>query len=185
MIAPREALRRSVHIGVGAFAFLLPHVAWPWLALVCLGGFLMNLWVMPRWGPLRLLEREGPESGRTGLLLYPLVLLVLMVAFRERWEPVFIAWMALALGDGLPPVLARMIPGGPAWPWNRTKRVLPTCGAFAVATLVSLVHLPLAPTSVAMGAAALAESLPGPGDDNLRVPVTAALVGALALGAPT
>ena len=173
----REGARRLVHVGLGGLAWFLPLVSWKVAAIVFLLGTLANAFLLPRLPAFRLLMRpsspEGDPGGLRGLVLYPLVLLGLTLLFRDREEPVIAAWLAMALGDGLAPLLAHAF-GGPAWPWNARKRILPSCLAFGVSVLAMVTLLPPATALWAGTLGLLGESLPGPVDDNLTVPLLAA-----------
>jgi uncharacterized protein (TIGR00297 family) len=128
---------------------------------------LFNGAVLARWKSLA--RPDG--SGAIGLAAYPLTLTVLVLLFREDFVPVQVAWIAMAVGDGLAPVLRAR---GPAWGWNERKSLLGSAAAFAVAGMAMLA---VAPWPVALAAAivaCIAESLPLDLDDNVAVPLAAA-----------
>jgi len=180
-VTDREMLRRFVHVGFGVGAWLLPVVGWQVMAGVCVAGVLFNGLLLPRLVWTRGLLREGSPSGHRGLVFYPLVLLVLILACREHHAPVQIAWCALAFGDGLAPMFGRWL-RTPAWPWNGSKSVTASVMSFVVAGLAAQTLVPPSVVWGALAIAVLAESLPGPVDDNLTVPVAGA-VAAIILGA--
>lgn len=67
-------------------------------------------------------------------------------------------------------------------PWGHSPRTLEGSAAFlgtGLATMATFPALALGPSVVATVAACIAEALPGPGNDNLRVPVVGGLVLAL------
>lgn len=172
-------------MGLGGLAYLVPFVDLRLTLAVALLATLGNLWVLPRLPRGLRLEREGGERGRVGLVLYPAVLAFLAAAawvFPDRRLAVAAAWLAMAVGDGLAPVVARHL-RGPAFPWNRAKRLGPTAVAYGLAALAvwPLIPWPLALAS--MGLAGLSESLPRV-NDNLSVPLVAFSTVAL-LGGPS
>jgi dolichol kinase len=171
----REGARRAVHLALGAGAWLLPVLGWEVVAWLSGFGCVFNLLLLHRLPLTRELVREG-GGGRLGLILYPVVVLALVLVFRDQYVPIQAGWLALAVGDGLAPVFGALF-SRPRWPWNASKTVPATAAAFAIAAalLTTLTDATLAFS--AMGVGALAESLPGPVDDNLTVPmVTAAAV---------
>lgn len=169
----REGMRRLVHVGFGVGAWLLPLLGWEVVAFVCAAGVLFNALLLPRLPMTRVLLREGADSGHRGIVLYPLVLFVAVCLFRERHAPTQVAWCALAIGDGLAPVLGRWL-RAPSWPWNPDKTVTASLAAFALAAVLAQSLVPPTVAWSAMGVAVLFESLPGPVDDNLTVPASAA-----------
>ena len=183
-----EWKRKTVHVGSGLFAFFLPFLTWPAAAAAAAAAFLFNFLALPRLGGAAL-HREG-EAGRrhsTGIVLYPLVVLALVLLFRERLEIVAVGWAFLAFGDG-GATLAGLAFGGPRLPWNPKKSVVGSiafvlAGASTGVVLFGLVRrAPASPEEalavfLAASIGAAVESLPSELDDNLLPP----LVGAGAL----
>lgn len=168
--------RRCVHTALAGGAFLLPLIPW-WVAVVALIlAALFNAAVLApkRW----LAQRNG--AGTSGLVLYPLVLAILLLVFQERCQPVQCAWFAMAVGDGLAPLWRH---GGVCWPWRRDKEVRASVLSYGLAcvAMLSVVAWPVA--IVAGVAGMLAETMPPMLDDNLSVPVAAAMGAAWAEGA--
>ncbi len=164
----RAALaRRVVHIAVGGGAFLLPLLAWQTSLCICMAAALFNLFVLSRrpW----LARADG--RGAVGLTAYPLVIALLLLLFRDDYAPVQAAWVAMAVGDGLAPLLAVR---GTEWAWNTRKSWVGSGAAFCVCALVLLALLPPPLALAAAAAGCIAESLPLPWDDNLSVPLAAA-----------
>src|SRR5437867_4241883 len=88
-----EIARKTIHIGAGCLALLIPWLTrWQGLA-VCIGAFLMNWLVLPRVTH-HLLERE--EDRRRGfvegIIEYPLAVGALFLLFGSRMPVVAGAW---------------------------------------------------------------------------------------------
>ncbi|HVQ28880.1 MAG TPA: DUF92 domain-containing protein [Vicinamibacteria bacterium] len=188
-----ELLRKVVHIGCGAFAFLLRDLLPAQAAAMAVAAFLFNWQVLPRIGG-RSLWRGGEQARGypRGILLYPLSVLALILYF---WTAPWMAaalWGVLAFGDGSASLVGQTV-GGPRLPWNPDKGwaglaafvVFGTLGAAAL--LAWTARLPLDPFAwhaprtlgVALAttlACALVESLPTTLDDNFTVPLAGALV---------
>ena len=169
----REASRRVVHLALGAGAWLLPVLGWEVVAGLSAFGCLFNLLLLHRLPFTRGLVRED-GAGRIGLILYPVVVLTLVLVFRDQHAPIQAGWLALAVGDGLAPVFGVFLTR-PRWPWNPSKTAPATVVAFAVAAALLSTLTDATVAFSAMGIGALSESLPGPVDDNLTVPVVAAV----------
>jgi uncharacterized protein (TIGR00297 family) len=167
-------------------------MTWRQAALMALAACFFNWLALPRLGG-RALWREG-DHGRgypVGILLYPLAVLGLVLAFHaELWKAAAL-WGILAIGDGMAAFLG-LAAGGPRLPWNRAKSwagllAFVVFGTIAASVLaVWTLGLPLAawasPRVLAVTvpvalACALVEAMPTTLDDNLTVP----LVGAAAI----
>jgi uncharacterized protein (TIGR00297 family) len=186
-----ERARQWVHIGSGAFAFLLRSLTWPQAASLAAAALAFNLFVLPRIGGRRLYRPVDDARGfPVGILLYPLAVLLLVLAFSRRLDIAGAAWGVLAFGDGAATLAGQSV-GGRHWPWNREKTVAGTigfvvCGGAGAVVLAwwirpSVVPLPplwfmtVAPLAAAV-IAALVETMPVRLDDNISVPLTAAAV---------
>ena len=182
--------RQFVHIAMGAAAALL-RVLSPWEA-AALASFavLFNLYALPRIAPSLFRADEGIRRRLSGIVFYPLSVLLLIVLFPARPDIVAGAWGILAAGDGLATLVGRRFPGVKI-PWNREKSVAGTAalmvgGGAAGAFLCWWCRPPVMPPPyvwfsvgaplVAAVAAALVETIPIRLDDNLSVPFTAAAV---------
>ena len=101
MSAHSEHARQWVHIGSGAFALLLRVISsWQATALAAF-ALLFNLALLPRIGGRRLYRPADEARGfPLGILLYPLSVLLLTLAFPSRLDIVAAAWGILACGDG-------------------------------------------------------------------------------------
>ncbi len=193
--------RQIVHMAMGLFAFGLRFLTW-WEAAACaLAAFVFNLVVLPRIGGVTLYRPADLARGYPlGILFYPLSVLLLILAFPRRPDIAAAGWAILAFGD---PAAAAV---GSRWrgarlPWNPDKSVAGSVAFFAAASaggialalwtrpavmpappLLFLVAAPVAAAAVA----ALVESIPIRLDDNVSIPIAAALVlGGLALVEPT
>jgi len=187
-----EAKRKLVHIAVGGFALLLRFMTWRQAALMAVAAFFFNWQALPRLGG-RGLWREG-DHGRgfsLGILLYPLAVLALILAFHDELWKAAAVWAVLAVGDGMAAFIG-LAAGGPRLAWNRDKTwagslAFVLFGTVAASVLmVWTLRLPLAawvsPRVLAVTiplalVCAVVESMPTTLDDNLTVP----LVGAVAI----
>lgn len=189
MAGSSEIARQLVHIGVGGFACLLPLLSWPQAALAGASAVLFNLFILPTLAPAVFRPGDLDRRLRSGIVLYPLAVLGLILAFPHRPDIASIAWVVLAAGDGAATLIGRFVPS-PRLPWHPEKSVAGLT-AFVVCAAVAGVwvahyaqsYRPLAPTwwlwvapLAAATAAGLIETAPIRADDNISVPVTAAVV---------
>ncbi|MEO8077064.1 MAG: DUF92 domain-containing protein [Acidobacteriota bacterium] len=191
--APRfsEDVRKLVHVAFGSCAVLLRFLTW-WEAAVLAGAALaFNLYALPRIaGPRLYRPDEAAHRFASGITLYPLVILLLLLAVPDRRDIVAAAWGVLAFGDGMATVAGRRIVS-PRIPWNRDKSVAGSAafvlfGGAAAAALCwwcrpvivppPYVWFSVAMPFVAAAAAAAVETIPITLNDNLSVPATAAAV---------
>jgi uncharacterized protein (TIGR00297 family) len=116
-----ELLRKSVHIGMGAFALLLRYLT-PGQAMLCAGVALgFNVFVLHPVTRRALLRHDEKDSGYSlGIILYPAAVLALLVVFRNRLELAAAAWALIAFGDGMASAVGVTV-RGPKLPWNREK----------------------------------------------------------------
>jgi dolichol kinase len=174
-------------------ALLLRWLTWPQAALLAAGVIAFNTTLLPRLAPGIL---RPPARGRpdVGVLVFPVALLLLILAFRSRLHLAAMAWTVLAIGDGAA-TLAGRLAGGPRLPWNRSKTWAGSAG-FVVAAwpaaclagewVAAAASDPPAQAWLIWGslaatvAGALAETVPVRVDDNLLVPCAAALALAVA-----
>jgi uncharacterized protein (TIGR00297 family) len=191
MSAHSERARQWVHIGSGGFALLLRVLSWPQAALLAVTALVFNAFALPRVGGRKLYRPEDAARGfPLGILLYPLSVLALILAFRSRLDLAAAAWGILAFGDGAATLVGQRVPSA-RLPWNRDKSTAGTtafvaCGGAAGVALAwwtrdaiapppPLTFLILAPLAAAI-AAALVESIPIRLDDNISVPLAAGVV---------
>lgn len=177
-----ETARRVVHFAVGGMAFLLPYLTPVQAACAAGGAVAFNLFLLPRVGPslFRLAERITP--WRSGIVIYPVAVLLLILLFHRRMEIAGAAWAILAGGDSAAGWIGRRFGRRPI-PWNRSKTVEGSVAYAAAAFVFSwavLVWMGRGPVEAAFlsGAAspfaAFMESLPWRLDDNLTVPLLSA-----------
>jgi uncharacterized protein (TIGR00297 family) len=189
--------RQVVHMSMGLFALALRFLTW-WQAAACaVAAFLFNLYVLPRIGGTTLYRPADITRGYPlGILFYPLSVLVVILAFPRRPDIAAAAWAILAFGDPAAAAVGASSRGA-RLPWNRDKTVAGTVafiiagglGGIALALWTRPAVSPSPPVLFALGApalaaviAALVESMPVRLDDNISVPISAAIVlGGLAL----
>jgi len=183
MAAPSEALRKLVHAGTGAFALLLRDLTVPQAAAFATAAILFNRYGLPLLAPRLFRDRERHQPWRSGIVLYPIAVLLLIVSFHRRIEAAVIGWVVLAAGDGAAGLVGRRF-GRHRIPWNRTKTIEGTAAftlAAALAIFGALVWMGRssgAAASIAIPVAlfgAFVESLPWRLDDNLTVPFLSGL----------
>ena len=178
-------------------------------------ALVFNVVLLPRLGGRHLYRPIDHERGfPLGILLYPLSVLLLTLAFPSRLDIVAAAWGILAFGDGAATLVGRASKRSTAdhakhaekilsatsassavsrgqLPWNPDKSVAGTlafivCGSAAGVALAWWVRPAVTPTPpmaftiaaplAAAVLAALVETIPVRLDDNISVPLTAALV---------
>lgn len=197
-VAPRsldacEVRRRLLHMLPGLFPFVLwviPHPK-PWgpiLANVVL--FLMAAIVTTSLLRFSAIARPGEADGRSSILGYVFPILLALCLFRGREELGMMTLAILAFGDGSA-TLGGMTLGGYRLPWNHRKTLTGLlCFIMIGGPLASLVLWGESAVGTSLIAAfacgmstvlvaALAESIPSRTNDNLRVGLTAVLIGAL------
>lgn len=185
-----ELLRKTTHMAMGLFAFLLRYIGPFWAAVLAATALAFNLFLFPRLGGRNLWrEHERSAGSSLGIVLYPLAVLVLVLVFYRRLEVAAAAWGILAFGDGMATV-AGMTLGRKKLPWNPGKSWIGSAayvlfGGIAAAALLvwtapvsgNAYDWPFA-FAVCFATALLAaaiESLPQGLDDNLGVPLVAGL----------
>ncbi len=180
---PYFSTRKIVHVSMLLFAFLLPYLNWKQAAGCALLALLFNIVILPGMGADLRKNVAGETSANiwTGIVLYPLSILVLILIYRDNLDVVAVAWAMLALGDGLAGVVGRAIPS-PALTWNRAKTWAGFLGFVIFGTLGAYVLMRWCAPGVAPGIAfrisaatalvgAIVESLPIRLDDNATVPL--------------
>lgn len=177
--------RKLVHISFGACALLLRWLPWWGAALMAASAVVFNLFLLPRMGGKRI--SEGGRGYDLGIILYPLAVLALVLAFPDQPAIAGTIWAILAFGDGFATLAGQAIPG-PRIPWNSDKSLAGTLG-FIMAALPTALFLAyflglnskLLGVSAVVGltviVCAIVETLPLHVDDNFTVP----LIGALTL----
>ncbi len=172
-----EALRKALHIAFGLFALTLRFLPWTVAAAVAAAAVLGNWLLLHRLVGKRVSRHErGYDSG---IVLYPLAVLVLIVVFRDRLAIAAAAWAIMAFGDGFATLAGKNI-RGPRLPWNEEKSwsgfLAFLAFGFVGAEFTWLFvagNPPLSVISLTVVLCAIAESLPLNVDDNLIVPIVA------------
>lgn len=170
------------------FAFLLPFLTWLEAAGAAVLALGFNLLILPKLGAdLRKRPEATAAAGAgageiwTGIILYPVSVLLLILIYRRSMHVVAAVWAILALGDGAAGLAGAAL-SGPALPWNRRKTwagslaflLAGSAGAYLLARWVNP-ELPAGKTLLVCALTALVgtavESLPISLDDNLSVPL--------------
>jgi uncharacterized protein (TIGR00297 family) len=184
-----EDARQGVHIGMAAFALALPFLPWAYAAIAASAAVAFNLFALQKLLGRRLF-RPGERLRRltSGIVLYPLAVLGLILLFHNRLDIVAGAWGILAVGDGMATLVGRRLPIAPI-PWNRQKSVggslaLALFGGAAGAALAWWCRDTVVPPAygwyfvigplLAASAAAAVETIPIALDDNVSVTASAA-----------
>lgn len=179
-----EVRRQLLHIAVGAGAIALKWLTWPQAAGIALAAVAFNAFLLPTLLPQVVRRGERTGAFTSGLVLYPMAVLALILIFRHRLDLAATAWVILAAGDGLATLIGVHLPR-PALAWNPDKSVVGLLafviggGAAAIGTLwwfspgADLTWL-VTTGLIATVAAGFAESVPIRLDDNITVPVIAA-----------
>jgi uncharacterized protein (TIGR00297 family) len=185
-----EDRRQIVHVAMGGLALLLRDLT-PWQAAVLAGGAVaFNLFALPRLAGT--LYRPGEVRRRlfSGIVLYPVAVLLLVLTFPDRRDIVASAWGILAFGDGMATLAGRHI-ASPRLPWNPEKSVAGSiafvlfggaAGSFLCwwcrPTVIPPAYMWFSvwmPWLAAVVAAAV-ETIPITFDDNISVPAVASSV---------
>ena len=182
-ISGRELFRQGVHLAVGGIALTLPYLTRWEAAGICVLALLNNYFVLPRLPLTQRLFRVG-ESLRGGIVLYPLMVLLVVVAAPHYPAVPAATWSILAVGDAASGVFGRWIGGYHPLPYNSNKSWAGLLAfvlfAFPAALFVLMwcdvkgSHATLAAGGASL-VAGLVETLPWKWDDNITVVVSAGL----------
>lgn len=184
-----EDRRQVVHIAMGGFALLLALIPWWQALLLATLAVLFNLFALQKLLGRRL-YRPGERMGRltTGIVLYPLSVLGLLLLFPHRLDIVAAAWGILAAGDGMATIVGRRLPIATI-SWNRSKSLggslaFVLFGGLAAVMLAWWCRETVVPPAyawyfivaplLAAAAAAAVETIPVSLDDNVSVAASAA-----------
>ncbi len=191
-----ETKRQIEHILPLGFAFLLPYLSLAQAVFACLAAAGYGLFVSARINSQGMRDNEKKRGWSVGKLCYAIVVLALVLLFRQRIHIACGGWAVLALGDSISNIAGRAW-GSAKIPWS-VSRTWVGSGFYVLASWVGSVSLVcwavavtgygLPPFAVVVGAclaasivAALVETLPLPLDDNLTSPLAAAGVLAIFL----
>jgi uncharacterized protein (TIGR00297 family) len=185
-----EDARQLVHVAVGTLALLLRYLTAFEATVLAAVAVAFNIYVMRRIAGHLYRPGESRRRVLSGIALYPISILLLLLVLPDRRDIVAAAWGILAFGDGLATLVGLHV-GGPRIPWNQEKSAAGT-GAFVLFGAAAGCFLCwwCAPTVippaypwfslwmpiVATVAAAAVETIPIRLDDNVSVPATAAAV---------
>ncbi len=183
-----EYSRQLLHVAMGGFALSLRYVAWWQAALLAVAALIFNLVVLPRVAGHLYRTGERAGSARSGIVLYPISVLLLVLLFPYRLDIAAASWAILAVGDGMATITGRKL-GSRVIPWNDEKSfagslALLLCGGLAGALLAWWCRPNATPAPdlwfsvaapfVAALVAAFVETIPVRLDDNVSVPASAA-----------
>lgn len=185
-----EVPRQLTHILVGAFALLLRWLTVWQAAGVAIAAIVFNLLLLPRLSRNVFRPGDLERVSQSGIVIYPIAVLGLILLFPTRPEIAAASWAILAAGDGLATLVGAHV-RSPKLPWNRDKSVAgliagavgaAAAGVFlacwtslGMATPPPAWFIYAAPVAAAI-AAAFVETVPIRLNDNISVPFTAAFV---------
>jgi uncharacterized protein (TIGR00297 family) len=191
MAMPRspEARRQVLHMLVGAFALLLRVLTWWQAALLAAVAVLFNVFVLPRLARDVFRPADLDSPVRSGIVIYPLSVLGLILCFPHRLDIAAAAWGILAAGDGMATLVGAHVRTRPL-PWNPAKSLGGLLAFLAAGSLAGvglavwtaggMSEVPrwwmVAAPSAAAVAAGFVETVPIRLNDNISVPLVAALV---------
>jgi uncharacterized protein (TIGR00297 family) len=180
-----EIARKLVHVAFGFAAFALHWLTWEQALLFALAAVAHNLFILPRvMGKYIARHTRGWDVG---IILYPVMVFLLILLFRDQESIAGAAWATLAFGDGFATIFGIVL-GGPKLPWNRDKSWAGFAGfilAGVPAAYAALKFLGAPQTALplllvvvsAVTVAAVVESLSIGLDDNVSVAtVSAAMI---------
>ena len=178
-----EIHRKLVHIAFGVLALSLKFLSFELAVAMAVAAVLFNWLILPHVGGRRISRSE--RGFDRGIILYPVAVLAMILAFPSQPVIAAAAWGILAFGDGSATLVGKHVPTAPL-PWNRDKSWGGTITFFIVSFAVCHFLLQffgarpaIASTIFAAGVTALAcaivESLPTGIDDNLTVPLAGSL----------
>jgi uncharacterized protein (TIGR00297 family) len=191
----REIKRKAVHISMAVFALAVGRLPNWMIVLCCLAALLMNAFVLPRLTKGALERDVDRDRGfALGILMYPGILLALSLLFYQMQVFLVIAWAAMAFGDGFAGVIGSWVKGQKL-PWAPQKSWAGLLAFWLFGGSLGFVWLALLPEETLLGlplslwswilavgvlAAGVMETVDGFIDDNLIVPLSAAVMSFLA-----
>src|SRR5512133_676569 len=110
-----EAIRKLTHIAIGFCAILLRWLTPYQAAAIAAVAILFNWLVLPRVGGKTI--ARSSRGTDFGLVIYPVVVLALILIFRDHLVIAGTAWVILAFGDGAATLIGRSVASRPL-PWN-------------------------------------------------------------------
>src|SRR5262245_27920966 len=94
-----EIARKAVHLAVGSLAFLLRYLTPGQAAAAAGAAVLANALILPRFAPALFREDERRRPWRSGVVIYPVAVLLLVLLFRSHMEVAAACWGIMAAGD--------------------------------------------------------------------------------------
>ena len=185
-----EIARQLTHIFAGSFALLLRWTHWWQAAVLAIAALLFNVLVLPAFGRNVFRPGDLDRVMRSGIAIYPLSVLALILCFPHRPDIVAVSWIVLAVGDGLATMVGAHVRTA-ALPWNRAKSfgglvafvAGASMGGIAIAVWTARGMATPPPQWFLIGAPVVAalvagfvETVPIGLNDNISVPFTAAFV---------
>lgn len=186
-----ELKRKIVHITMVGWALCIGRFSPTLICILCLVALHFNLIILPRLTKKGLERQVDLQRGYSlGMLAYPFILCVLSIVFYRQQIFLAIAWGAMAFGDGLAGLIGERLPG-PKIPWNAKKSLAGSLAFVLLGTPLTIGLVHLLPEQALLGmtltrwhlaifsammVAGLMETVEGLIDDNLVVPVVAAVV---------
>jgi len=134
MQTTNETARRAVHFAVGGLAYLLRDLTPLQAACAAGAAILFNVLVLPRVAPSLFRGEERDQPWRSGVVIYPVAVLLLVLLFHRHKEVAGAAWGIMAAGDSAAGLVGRRYGRRPI-PSNRSKTVEGSV-AFSVAATV-------------------------------------------------
>ncbi len=191
MMAPRqfsEDARQLVHVAMGTLALSLRYLTALEATVLASIALAFNAYGLRRVAGHLYRPHESRDHVLSGITLYPLAILLLLLALPNRRDIVAAAWGIMAFGDGLATIAGRHVRSRRI-PWNPDKSVAGSA-AFVLfgGGAASFLCWWCAPTVVppaygwfsiwmpvlAAFVAAAVETIPIKLDDNISVPAAAA-----------
>ena len=190
MAAFSEIARQLTHIGAGGFALLLRYLTWWQAAGLALAALAVNVLVLPRFSRQVFRPGDLDRLVASGIAIYPLSVLGLILCFPSRPDIVAMCWGILAAGDGMATMVGAHVRTA-VLPWNGAKSagglLAGAMGAAVAAVGLGLwtaqgMTTPPSITWIIVSAviaalvASVVETVPIGLNDNISVPVSAAFV---------
>lgn len=184
-----ETSRQVIHVLVGVGALSLRWLTWWQAAAGAAVAVVFNVYALPRLGPGVFRPGDLDNPVRSGIVIYPLAVLALILCFPARLDIAATAWAILAAGDGFATLIGRRAGSRPLR-WNRQKTragmvAFIFCGALAGVAVAGWMNhgrgvapvwwIVVAPCAAAV-IAAFVETSPIRLNDNISVPAAAAFV---------
>jgi uncharacterized protein (TIGR00297 family) len=175
---------------MGTLALLLRYLTAYEATLLAAVAVAFNLYALRRIAGHLYRPTEFRQRFRSGITLYPIAVLLMLLVLPDRRDIVAAAWGILAFGDGMATLAGHHV-RSPRIPWNREKSIVGSAafilfGSAAGSFLCWWCQPAVIPPAyawfaiwmpvLATIAAAAVETVPIRLDDNISVPATAAAV---------